>query len=76
MGSAGFRLRPLAATRPLSVPVIKILSVFNKSIKAASLGDCFSGCSTKPKKYTKPITVIAKVMAIVQATKTIMRACR
>ena len=50
VNSVGLRLRPLAATSPLSVPVIKILSVFNRSIKAASLGDCFSGCSTNPKK--------------------------
>ena len=76
LASAGFRLSPLAATRPESVPVIKTVSVESKDMKSASLGDCSSGWVTNKRPKVKPMTVSAKVTAIVHPINTIMRACR
>jgi hypothetical protein len=66
---------PLDATMPDNVPVKNTTIVDIKSMKAASLGACFSGCEIKSNPYVMPITMVQKTIASSTPTVTIMRAC-
>ena len=66
---------PLDATMPDNVPVKNTTIVDIKSMKAASLGACFSGWLTKSNPKVMPKTMVLNTIASSTPTVTIMRAC-
>ena len=66
---------PFDATRPDKVPVKNTTIVDIKSMNAASLGDCSSGCDTNSRPQIMPSTIMLNTIANNTPTVTTMRAC-